>query len=229
MRSAGRFCIELINTQKSLLWQGAIAQAPALVLLTGGGSRTPGLEAILAESFPAPVERADLLAEEGIQIEETLRQSWDPAVMDQALALAARPMVKGSGFNFRQLASEARAGYGEFRDRLKKGVMAAVIILILAGVEIGLDDYGSRLHLASLRQDITAEFKKSYPEATRIVDPVAQLRGKIAEARKLSAGMGDAATEATVLDLLKEISVIRPRQSPPDLFQPRRGRDRPQG
>ncbi len=116
-----RFCIELGNTRTSLIWQGAIAQTPDLVLLTGGGSRTPGLGAILAESFSAPVEQADLLAEGDIQIEETLRQSWDPAVMDQALALAARPMVKGSGFNFRQLASEARAGYGEFRDRLKKG------------------------------------------------------------------------------------------------------------
>jgi Tfp pilus assembly PilM family ATPase len=204
------FCIELINTQKSLFWQGAIAQSPALVLLTGGGSRTPGFEAILAENYPAPVERVDLLAEGGIQIDETLRQSWDSAVMDQALALAARPMVKGSGFNFRQLASEARAGYGKFRDRLKKGAIAAVIILILAVVEIGLDDYGSRLHLISLRQDITAEFKKSVPEATRIVDPVAQLRGKITEVRKLSAGMGDAATEVTVLDLLKELSVIAP-------------------
>jgi Tfp pilus assembly PilM family ATPase len=204
------FCIELINTQKSLAWQGAIAQSPALVLLTGGGSRTPGFEAILAEHYPAPVERSDLLAEGSIGIDETLRQSWDPAVMDQALALAARPMVKGSGFNFRQLASEARAGYGKFRDRLKKGAVAAVVILILAIVEIGLDDYGSRLRLISLRQDINAEFKKNVPEATRIVDPVAQLRGKITEARKLSAGMGDAVTEVTVLDLLKELSVIAP-------------------
>jgi hypothetical protein len=64
--------------------------------------------------------------------------------------------------------------------------------------------------LASLRQDITNEFKKSDPDATRIVDPVAQLRGKIAEARKLSVGMGDARTEATVLDLLKEISGFAP-------------------
>lgn len=205
-----RFCNELFNTQKSLQWQGAIAQAPALVLLTGGGSCTPGLEAILAEGFPVPVRKADLLAEGDFQIDDTLMQSWHPAVMDQALALAARPMAKGCGFNFRQLASEARAGYGEFRDRLKKGVIAAALILILAGVEIGLDDYGSRLHLASLKQNIAAEFKKVYPEATRIIDPVAQLRGKIAEARKLSAGMGDMTTEATVLDLLKEISAIAP-------------------
>jgi general secretion pathway protein L len=205
-----RFCIELINTQKSLLLQGAIAQVPALVLLTGGGSRTPGLDAILAECFSAPVERVDLLAAGGIQIEETLKQSWDPAIMDQALALAARPMVKGSGFNFRQLASEARAGYGEFRDRLKKGGIVAAVILILAGVEIGLDDYGSRLHLALLKRDITAEFKKNDPNATQIIDPVAQLKGKIAEARKLSAGMGDATTDATVLDLLKEISGVAP-------------------
>ena len=205
-----RFCSELGNTRTSLLLQGAIAQAPALVLLTGGGSRTPGLDAILKESLSVPVERVDLLAEEDIQIEETLGQSWDPAVMDQALALAARPMVKGSGFNFRQLASEARAGYGEFRERLKKGAIAAVVILILAVVEIGLDDYGARLHLASLKRDITAEFKKSDPNVARIVDPVAQLRGKIAEARKLSAGMGDTTMEVTVLDLLKEISGIAP-------------------
>jgi hypothetical protein len=130
--------------------------------------------------------------------------------MDQALALAVRPMAKGRGFNFRQRASEARAGYGELRDRVKKGAIAALVVLILAGIEIGLDDTAARLRLAALKRDITAEFKKSNPETTRIVDPVAQLKGKIAEARKLSAGMGDAASAATVLDLLKELTGLLP-------------------
>ena len=88
--------------------------------------------------------------------------------------------------------------------------MVAAVILILAVIDIGLDDYGARLRLASLKQDIAAEFKKSYPEATRIVDPVAQLRGKIAEARKVAAGLADVTAEATVLDLLKEISGFAP-------------------
>jgi len=208
--SCGRFLTELRNTRESLLWQGSLAHAPARIILTGGGSRTPGLAEGLAALFAVPVEPTNLVEMEGIEIDEALRQSWDPALMDQALALAARPMAKGRGFNFRQRASEARAGYGELRDRLKKGAVAALVVLILAGVEIGLDDYGDRLRLAALKRDINTEFKRSYPDATQIVDPVAQLRGKIAEARKLSAGMGDAASAATVLDLLKELAGLVP-------------------
>ncbi|MHB9096526.1 MAG: pilus assembly protein PilM [Syntrophales bacterium] len=206
----GRFLTELKNTIEYLLWQGSLAEPPARIILTGGGSRTPGLAEGLAELFAVPAERSDLAEMEGIEIEGTLRQSWDAALMDQALALAARPMAKGRGFNFRQRASEARAGYGELRNSVKKGAIVALVVLILAGVEIGLDDAAARLRLTALKRDITAEFKKSYPEATRIVDPVAQLKGKIAEARKLSAGMGDAASTGTVLDLLKELAGLVP-------------------
>jgi general secretion pathway protein L len=205
-----RFLLDLKNTQAYLLWQGNLSSPPEGIILAGGGSRTIGLAEGLAEMFCVTVERTDLAAEEGIEIGESLRESWDPAVMDQALALAARPMAKGRGFNFRQRASEARAGYGELRDRLKKGVAAGVVILILAGIEIGLDDYGARLRLAAQKDEITRQFKKSYPEVTRIVDPVAQLRGKIAEARRLSAGRGDVASPVAVLDLLKELAGLAP-------------------
>ncbi|MCX5838987.1 MAG: pilus assembly protein PilM [Deltaproteobacteria bacterium] len=209
----GRLLAELKNTEAYLLWQGSLAQPPAAVILTGGGSQTPGLAEGLAERFAVPVERTDLAAQEDIEIEETLRPSWNPALMDQALALAARPMAKGRGFNFRQRASEARAGYGELRDRMKKGAVAALVVLILAGIEIGLDDIGARHRLAALKRDVNTEFKKSYPDVTRIVDPVAQLKGKIAETRKLFAGVGDAASAATVLDLLKEVAGLAPADS----------------
>ena len=208
--SCDRFLGELRNTQEYLLWQGGLAHAPARIILTGGGSRMPGLAERLAALFAVPVEPTNLARVEGIEIDAALGDSWDPALMDQALAMAARSMAKRGGFNFRQRASEAQAGYGELRDRLKKGAVAALVVVVLAGVEVGLDDYGARLRLAALKRDISAEFKKSYPDAARIVDPVAQLRGKIAEAKKLSAGMGDAASAPTVLDLLKELAGLFP-------------------
>lgn len=207
-KSIDRFCTDLKNTQDSLLWQGGVAQPPARILLTGGGSRTPGLAERLAERFSIPVERSDVAAAEGIQIDEPFRTTWDPAVMDQALALAARPMGKGNGFNFRQRASEARAGYGAVRDLLKKGAAVAAVVLVLAGIEVGLADYGDRLRLAALKRDIQAEFKKIDPQATRIVDPVAQLRGKIAEAKKVSSGLNEGTGVVMALDLLREISQL---------------------
>jgi len=205
-----RFMAEIQNTERYLLWQGGLARSPLRIFLTGGGSLSPGLAEGVAEFFAVPAERTDLLAQGGFEIDERSRKGWDAAVMDQALALAARPMGRRGGFNFRQRESEARAGYGEFRDRLKKIGVAAGVILVMAGIEIGLDDYGDRLRLAALKRDIQTEFRKIDPEATRIVDPAAQLRGKIAEAKKISAGLGDATSTLTVLDLLKEISTLAP-------------------
>ena len=206
----GLLVAELKKTEQYLLWQGSLTQPPEAIILAGGGSQTPGLAEELSECFAVPVESTDLAALEDIEIEEAFLPSWNPALMDQALALAARPMAKGRGFNFRQRASEARAGYGELRDRVKKGVIVALAVLILAGIEIGLNDIGARHRLAALKRDVNTEFKRIYPEVTRIVDPVAQLKGKIAETRKLFAGVGDAASTATFLDLLKEIAELAP-------------------
>jgi Tfp pilus assembly PilM family ATPase len=208
-----RFLAELLNTQAFLLDQGSIPEPPSRIILTGGGSRTPGIAEGLSRLFCVSTERADLVASGGFEIDAALRPSWDPEVMDQALALAARPMGKGSGFNFRPREPGQR-GHGEPGLGLKKGAAAFFLILVLAGIEIGLDDYGARLRLSQLKGEITAAYRKIDPEATRIVDPVVQLRGKIAGAKKLAAGMGDATAAVTVLDLLKEISVL----APPDLL-----------
>jgi Tfp pilus assembly PilM family ATPase len=205
-----RFLSELKNTEAFLLDQSRIPEAPSRIILAGGGARMPGIAEGLSRLFSVAVERTDLMTSGGFEIDAALRPSWDPGVMDQALALAVRPMGKGSGFNFHRRESEARADYGELRGRLKKGAAAVLIILILAGVEIGLDDYGARIRLSQLKQEITTVFRKIDPETTRIVDPVVQLRGKITEAKKLAAGMGDATTVATALDLLREISALAP-------------------
>ena len=205
-----RFLTELKNTQAFLLDRGSIPEAPSRIILTGGGALTPGIAEGLSRIFSVSVEKTDLLASGGFEIGAALRRSWDPAIMDQSLALAARPMGKGSGFNFRQRESEARAGYGAFRGRLKIGAVAVFIILLLGGIEIGLDDYGARLRLAQLKKESITEFRKHVPDTTRIVDPTVQLQGKIAEAKKLAAGMNNTTTALTVLDLLRELSALAP-------------------
>ena len=206
------FLSELKNTQRFLFDQGRIPSEISRIILTGGGALTPGLAERLSRVFAVCVEGTDLITSGNYEMEHALSSSWEPAILDQALALATRPMGKGRGFNFRQRES-VMAGFGGPNGFLKKGAAAIVLILILAGIELGLDDYAARLRLAGLKSKIAAEFQKMDPEATRIVDPVIQLRGKIAEAKKLASGMDDANTATRAIDLLREISVL----APPDL------------
>ncbi len=200
------FFAELKNTVVFLLQKGQIPELPAKVVLTGGGFRMPGLAEGLAGLFGVSVEKADLLSAGGFTMDEKLRASWDGALMDQALALAARPLGKGTGFNFLQREQETRSDSGELRGFLKKASIAAGVIVVLAAIELGLGDYAMRLHLARLKKEVVSEFKKIDPETTKIVDPVVQLKGKIAEAKKLTAGIGDALSSSSALDIFRDIS-----------------------
>jgi hypothetical protein len=204
--SMALFFTELKNTISFLQQKGQIPELPTRIILTGGASRMPGLSAGLAEHFGAPVDSADLLAAGGFAMDDALRASWDGAVMDQALALAARPTGKGTGFNFLKREQETRVDSGEMRGIIRKGAIAAGVIAVLAAIELGLGDYAMRLHLARLKKDVIAEFKKIDPEATKIVDPVVQLKGKIAESRKLTAGVGEALASSSALDMFRDIS-----------------------
>ncbi len=205
------FFTELKNTAVFLDDKGQIPELPTRIILTGGGAQTPVIAESLSKLFFVTVEKTDLLATGGFRIDEALRPSWDPAIMDQALALAARPLGKGAGFNFLKREQEIRGDKGKLGGIVKKTMAAAGVIVVMAGIELGLDDYGMRLRLARLKKDVISEYRKIDPETTRIVDPIVQIKGKIAEAKKLSAGRGNASA-TTVLDIFREISAVAPQE-----------------
>jgi Tfp pilus assembly PilM family ATPase len=203
------FLSELKNTALFLNDKGQIPAPPSGIFLTGGGAQMPGIVESLSKLFRVAVEKTDLLASGGFRINEALRRSWNPAIMDQALALAARPLGKGGGFNLVKREREMEGDRRELGGIMKKAAVAAGVIAVLAGIELGIDDYSMRMRLAQLKQDVVSEYKKIDPETTRIVDPIAQIRGKIAEARKLSASRANP-TSPTALDILRELSAVAP-------------------
>lgn len=205
-----RFFLELKNTISSLLYGGRIPEFPSKIILTGGGAGVPGMAEELAGYFSVAVEKTDLLSSGGFGIDPGLRSSWNPAVMDQALAMAARSLGKGTGFNFLKREREDKSDSGELGGLMKKAAAVVGIILIMAGIELGLRDYGMRLRLGLLKDKVLSEFKRIDPETTRIVDPVAQIKGKIAEAKKLTAGIGDTSSSTKALVVLREISAAAP-------------------
>jgi general secretion pathway protein L len=209
-RVCERFFIELRNTMEFLKWNCALEERPSKIFLTGGGALYKGFKENLANYFSIPVELVDISSTEGIHLDETVKNQWEPLFMNNALALATRPMNTEAGFNFKSNKFKEKDTYDQTRDYFRKVAVVVLPLLLIAGTDVYLDYHYDRSRLSKLKGEIASEFKNTFPEVTRIVDPVQQFRAKIAEAKKASLGLNETASGATILDMLREISSLAP-------------------
>jgi len=147
---------------------------------------------------------------EGVLLPQEIREVWQPAIMNQALALAIHRHARGHGFTFPLQQRESQARLTEYGLVLKKGAAVLAGAVFLLAIDSYLDYRYARVRLDNLKKEISAVFKSAAPEVTRIVDPVQQFKVKITEAKKISAGLGGMEGGATVLDFIKEISTLAP-------------------
>jgi Tfp pilus assembly PilM family ATPase/Tfp pilus assembly protein PilN len=204
------FLHELKNTSEFLRWQGILERWPAKILLTGGGALCGGFREELSRFLSVPVEMVDILSADVIRLKETLKDKWNPGIMNHALALAIRPIEGGMGFNFKQREVEANGNYGQFKTHLRWVASIFLLILFLAALNVYLDYRYDRLRLEQMKTEIISIFRDNCPEVTRVVNPVQQLRDKIAELKKISLGYEKGTSEVTTLGLLQDISKLIP-------------------
>jgi general secretion pathway protein L len=204
------FFSEVDHTIEFMQLQGRLQHGPERIYFTGGGALYPPFRDALSKHFRVPVEPVDLLAGHTIPVDQAFSNRWNPPIMNQALALAIAGHKRGLGFNLKMQDSKVRAGVAKHKGTLRRAAAVLLLILILAGTDAYLDYRYNRQRLDALKAEITTLFKTLNPEATRIVDPVSQLKGKIMEARKATLGMDETRPEATVLALLKDISRLAP-------------------
>lgn len=205
-----RFMQEVANTLEYLQWGGYMAAGMERILLTGGGALSEGIKEDLARYFSLPVEMVDVAALGGVHLPEPVRKNWQPVIMNQVLALAIERYSKGRGFNFAIQELERQAKRGELLRMAKwsAGVLAISGLFLVADAYLGYRY--DKIHLDNLKKEIKSVFRGAAPEVTRIVDPVQQFKVKIAEMKKISAGVGGAGNSATVLDVLRDISALAP-------------------
>ncbi|MCG6537113.1 MAG: PilN domain-containing protein, partial [Syntrophales bacterium LBB04] len=205
-----KLCQDLASTLEFLKWSGTMEDGPSRIFLTGGGSSNHGIHEDLARFFLLPVEKVDLADLDGIELSAEVRESWSPAAMNQALALAIYGYRKGLGFNFPL--SEKKNNAEHLGKAMKWGAAVCSVALLLIALDSYLDYRYTKLRLDNLKKEINAVFKGAVPDVARIVDPLQQFKVKIAEAKKISAGMGVDGS-ATVLEIIKDISSLTPQST----------------
>jgi Tfp pilus assembly PilM family ATPase len=203
------FCSELKNTIEYMRLNSSLQNEPAHMTLTGGGSLFVPLQKALETSFSLPLEVLDFIRLKQLEIDEAIRREYPPQIMNTAIALALRSFAGRKSFNFRQGEFAAKNVRFNLKGQLKWAAVIAGVIFLLGIVNQILDYSLKTKSLNVIKKQITLIFEKDSPETKVMVDPVQQLKTKLAEDKK-TFGFYKGDTGITVLNLLKEISSLVP-------------------
>jgi general secretion pathway protein L len=200
-----KFCLELKNTIEFMKLNDILQSDLTQITITGGGCLFPPLKKELENYFALPVETLDLAKSKRVEIEGNLQRKYQPQIMNTALAAAMRIFDSKTSFNFRQGEFAAKNVRIKLREQLRWAAVVAGIIFFLATVNQVLDYAIQTQRQNNIKKQISQIFKRNFPEAQTMVDPVQQLRMKLAENKK-TFGLYEGARDILVVDLLKEIS-----------------------
>ena len=177
-------------------------------ILFGSGSFFCDTELVeeLAAETNLEIELTDFHDSSGFHIENRLRSSWNPALFDNAFALAYNVMFGIHGLRF----SEKFFAIGKYFSEHKKQIVNAGILLLLviiAGLGNSIfESYTVNGQIKKARTEMVAVYKKTFPGAKVSANPYAQMMGKLKEARKNTAFQEKSSGNIRIIDMLSDIS-----------------------
>lgn len=206
-------CRTISLTLRGFQVEAGIKYQPGKVFITGPGALVESTAPFLERELNLSVSAVNLVDNSpNIQLRDHLSQLYNPALMDNALALALRDGRKTKGFNFRRDEFQVKTRFVMIRKELIHGAVFLGIILVLLAVNFGIDYRDLKNRNAALDHRIKEIFTGTFPEVTNVVDPMHQMRTKIAELKKASGTAPGVKPGTTFLGILNDISERIPGQ-----------------
>jgi Tfp pilus assembly PilM family ATPase len=180
---------------------------PEKVFITGPGGLIPDTAEIVTKSLGLPASLLNLPElSENIQLSEHAAGLYNPALMDNALALAIRESKKAKGFNFRREEFQVKTQLVKIKKELIRASIYLSIIFVLLAVNWIVDYQDFNKRNAELDSQIKGIFTETFPEITKIVDPMHQMNTKINELKNVSGAGPGIIMDRSVLKILNDIS-----------------------
>ena len=179
---------------------------PPDMVVTGSGLNGANFDADISRFLDLPVKRLNFADRLSIPIDGEHNKPWDPALMDNALALALMEIEGTRGLNFHKGGFAAKKFIVKHKKYLiKTGILAAAVLTLLF-FNVIAESYTLNRRIDRFNRQITGIFQETFPEVKRIVDPFQQMQIKVQEAKK-SAVFETATTSPIInIDILNNIS-----------------------
>ena len=182
---------------------------PEKGFLSGPAVSGNGAEVDFAKHLQMPVQRADLINDADVRLNNRPTKAWQPSRMNNALALALTEAVGIKTLNFRKGPFAVTKRWDEHRKRIIRSAILLAAVLMLVFANILIDYFAQKKTLHALDAEIRDIFYSTFPNVRADLDTnilPQEMRVRIDEARR--AGMLPAGGEGhpLMIDMLNEIS-----------------------
>jgi general secretion pathway protein L len=179
---------------------------PPDMVVTGSGLNGANFDADISRLLDLPVKRLNFADRLRIPIDDEHNKPWDPALMDNALALALMEIQGIKGLNFHKGRFAAKKIIVKYKKYLiKTGIIAASVMALLC-FNVVMESYTINRQIDRFNRQITAIFQETFPEVKRIVDPFQQMQIKVQEVKKNAASQTATTSQIISIDILNNIS-----------------------
>lgn len=180
---------------------------PDEIYITGYGAEGSGFEREAERILGIPVRRADIIRDTAALIKaDPATYSKTSAQMDAVYALALSEIEGIPVLNFRRGTFAPRRQWAEYKKHIIQNSVLLILVMISAFLTLFIDAYSMEKKLTGLNRQITDIFKTTFPNATKIVDPLHQMRAAVEEERKKAVFPSESGKNIRSIDILNEIS-----------------------
>ncbi|HFQ89714.1 MAG TPA: hypothetical protein ENK27_06515 [Desulfobulbus sp.] len=183
---------------------------PDRVFLSGALATAPEVVRLVGEAFGREITLLDLRRAEDLQ-DPGGEVPWRSGLFDRALALALSGLERRASVDFRQ--GEFAAAHGLFSSR-RRIVAALALSGLLAAGWLGwlwADCRGLDARYQELGAQMRSLYRQSFPGATRIIDPLAQMKANLRQMQAPRVSLPLFTGRKRILDILADISARVPK------------------
>lgn len=198
---------------------------PAAVFLSGGGLDPQLLESVIESDMGIKVKTADLREFFDIKLTLSGPEEYKPELYNGALGLIAAEINGYRLINFTGERSALKRYWEDNKNDILTSGFIAAFVVILVMFQVLLEAYYLQKSVDRLNRQIVGVFQSTFPEITRIVDPVQQMRLALQEVREKSTFTGSMDAGISNIEVLKEMSLAIPADLDIEITRMVRGDD----
>ena len=190
---------------------------PLDLVVTGAGLNGDSFESEVSGVLNFPVKRLDFADRLSVPISSENLKPWNPALMDNALALTLMEIegIKGLNFHKGQFAAKKFLLKNK-KDVIRSGILAAAVVVLLFFAAIS-EYYMLNRQLDRVDQQLTAIYRETFPDAKRVDYPFRQMQVKLQEVKKNAVIQTATTPHIRSIDILNSISKSIPESIAVDI------------